>query len=506
MITTFGLLGLFVLFTLCVLQLSLRKGGNYSEFAVGGRSFGGAYQAMSFLNTWYPGTVFVAFAGLTAASGVVGFYLLSYSLLTIVFMYLMAQRVWTWGASFDLRTQADLLALRYDSSEIRVIVAVVGVLTSFPWLVLGIQALGLLFQYLSLHRLTFEEAVVVGVLVMALRQIWTIRMGMRGVVISDMIQGVAAYIGGTLLIIGLIAWLMVSKNATFSALDPRLFAIPGIGSYEGPLYLFSLIFTGAIGGWCWPSIFVRLFTADGVKSMKKAAAIAVPISLVFCVALLVLALLATVLPEVRARPNDVWFIVNSAAGGEFLLGLAGIAVFAATVGSVDGLIQASGTLIGNDLVAFFVKLSQRKLVAVTKIAMIAYTILAAWVASWNVTSLFALAVLAYQGVVQLAVPQFLGIFWDRGNRLGALLGTSIGFVCAVVLEFYNPVAIPSLGGLTSGVAALVINAAVYVACAYLAPQTPSERERVRALFDGVEPEARPLQLDVQPAAELGVAQ
>lgn len=502
MITTFGLLGLFVLLTLVVLQMSLRKSADYSDFAVGGRSFGGAFQAMSFLNTWYPGTVFVAFAGLTAASGVIGFYLLSYSLLTIVFMYLMAQRVWTWGATFDLRTQADLLALRYDSEGIRVMVAAIGVLTSFPWLVLGIQALGLLFEYLSLHQLSFGKAVIVAVLAMALRQLWTIRMGMRGVVISDMIQGVAAYVGGTALILGLIAWLTVSKGASFSSLEPRLFVIPGAGSSEGPLYLFSLIFTGAVGGWCWPSIFVRLFTADGVNSMKKAAAIAVPISFIFCVALLVLALLATVLPDVRARPNDVWFIVNSAAGGEFLLGCAGIAVFAATVGSVDGLVQASGTLIGNDLIAFFVKLTQRKLVAITRLAMVAYTLLAAWVASWNMTSLFSLAVLAYQGIVQLAVPQFLGIFWDRGTRLGAMLGTSVGFICAVALEFSYPEAIPELGGLTSGIVALVVNVLIYVACAFLAPQTADERIRVSKLFDG----ADSTKVDVHHPSGLGVAQ
>ncbi|OYW06703.1 MAG: hypothetical protein B7X11_00900, partial [Acidobacteria bacterium 37-65-4] len=32
-----------------------RKDRNFTDYAVGGRSFGPLYQAMSFLNTWYPG-------------------------------------------------------------------------------------------------------------------------------------------------------------------------------------------------------------------------------------------------------------------------------------------------------------------------------------------------------------------------------------------------------------------------------------------------------------------
>ena len=33
---------------------------------------------------------------------------------------------------------------------------------------------------------------------MVLRQVWTIRMGMRGIVISDTFQGIVAYVGGAL--------------------------------------------------------------------------------------------------------------------------------------------------------------------------------------------------------------------------------------------------------------------------------------------------------------------
>lgn len=482
MIVTFGILAAFFLLVIIILQVSFKKDKNFTEYAVGGRSFGGAYQAMSFLNTWYPGATFVAFAGLAASAGVIGFYLLSYSLLTIVLMYLMARRVWTWGQAFDLRTQPDLYALRYNSHHIRALGGLIGIISTFPWLVLGMKTLGVLFQAMSLGKMGFAYAVLLGVLVLVVRQFWTIRMGMRGVVISDMVQGIAAYIMGTVIIVAVLIWIIAVKHVSFSSVDQKLLVIPGLGSKAGPLYLFSLVLTGAVGGWCWPTVFVRLFTADGVNSVKRAAVYAIPLSLVFCSLLLCLCLLASVLPGVAKSPNEVWFIVCHQAGGLVLMALAGVAVMAATIGSIDGGIQALGAQIANDLLGNYTKVAHKHLVGTAKIAMLFLTLLAAWVACQKIAELFMLAVIAYQGIVQLAVPQFLGVFWKRGNKQGAIAGLVVGFIVAVVLEVKNPGPITLLGGLTSGVVALVINLTIYVACAYIFPKSAEEKARVDQLF------------------------
>jgi SSS family solute:Na+ symporter len=491
MLITFGAIAVFFAIIIVILHFSKIQGRDFSDYAVGGRSFDARYQAMSFLNTWYPGAMFTAFGAMAASSGVISFYVLSYSLLTVVLMYLMARPVWVWGKTFDLKTQPDLLALRFNSRHIKTIAAVVGIISGIPWLVLGMQALGTLFQEMSLGTLSFSEAVIVGVAVIALRQIWTVRMGMRGVVISDMAQGIAAYIFGSAILIGLIVWMIFARGITFDMLEPRMFAIPGIGSKEGPLYIFSLILTGAIGGWCWPYIFVRLFTADGVDSLKKSAALAVPLSLVFCVALLVFGMLASKIPGVAEHPNDVWFIVSRDAGGLWLLGAAGVVVLAASMGHTDGNIQATGAQIANDLIGNYWTLDQARLIVIAKLGMLVLTILSSWLACLELPALFSLAVLAYQGIIQLAVPQFLGIFWRRGNKQGAIAGMVTGFAVAVVLELVFPGYLPWAYGLTSGTIALLVNLAIYVGAAYLLPQSADERRRVEELFAMVEERQAP---------------
>lgn len=486
MLITFGCIALFFAAIVLILQLSGIRDRNFTEYAVGGRAFGPNYQAMSFLNTWYPGAMFTAFGGMAASGGVISFYVLSYSLLTVVLMYLMARPVWVWGKTFDLRTQPDLLALRFNSRHIKTIAALIGIISGIPWLVLGMQALGTLFQHMSLGALSFSQAVIVGVAIIALRQIWTVRMGMRGVVISDMAQGIVAYVVGVAVLAGLIAWMIMSQGITFAALDEKMFALPGIGSKEGPLYLFSLILTGAIGGWCWPYIFVRLFTADGVRSLKQSAAIAVPLSLAFGVALLVFGMLGSKVAGVGEHPNDVWFIVSQQAGGLWLLGLAGVIVLAASMGHTDGNIQATGAQIANDLVGNYIKLGQHQLIVIAKLGMLFLTIFSSWLACLELPALFQLAVLAYQGIIQLAVPQFLGLFWKRGNKYGAIGGMLAGFAVAVTLELLYPGYLPWAYGLTSGAIGLCVNLAIYVAAAYLIPQPREEKRRVEELFALIE--------------------
>lgn len=483
MIITFGSIAVFFALIILILHKVKQTDSSFTEYAVAGRSFGAKYQAMSFLNTWYPGAMFTAFAGMAAASGVISFYVLTYSLLTVVLMYVMARPVWIWGKAFDLKTQPDLFALRYNSQHIRTVTAIIGILSGIPWLILGMQALGVMFVYLSFGTLSFSMAVLLGVVVIAVRQFWTVRLGMRGVVISDMFQGIVAYIIGSGILIGLIVWMAVSHGITLSSLDQEMFFIPSIGSEQGPLWLFSLVLTGAIGGWCWPYIFVRLFTADGVQSLKKSAAIAVPLSLVFCVSLLLFGMLASQLPSVAGHAEDVWFIVSNEAGGALLLGIAGVIVLAATMGHTDGNIQAYGAQIANDLIGNYWKLGQQQLIIIAKIGMVILTAVSAWLATLTLPALFALAVMAYQGIIQIAVPQFLGLFWKRGNKQGAIAGMVVGFLTAVILEFNFPESLPWAYGLTSGALALVVNLTVYVAAAYLLPNSQEEQKRIDELFE-----------------------
>lgn len=478
----YGAVALLLVLIAVVLERRAKSSQNLSEYATGGRSFGSWYSAMAFVNTWLPGTVFISFAGLSASGGVIGFYMVLYSMFGVVLMYLLARPVSIWGHAFDLRTQADLMGLRYNSRSVRVVAATIGFAASFPWVVLGMQSLMLVFDYLSFGVVAPVGALVIGVVVISIRQVWTVRFGARGVVIGDMVQGIVAYLFGGLLLIGLTTWLFLD-GYTLGNLPESFAVIPGPKSEVGPLYFFSLVLAGALGGWCWPDIFVRLFTSRSERTIQRAALKASPILLVFGVVLMVFAMAASQYPGVAEAPDHVFFLVAEGAG--FLaLTLAGLAVLSATFGNVGANLQALGTMAANDVLPLDRGSGDRSpRTAQTIVALLTIVAGLATVLTLNVSSgLVNLAMASYEGIVQLAPALFLGIFWRRGTAAGALAGMITGVIAAVVLFVVNPISIPWLGGLVPGVAGLFLNTIVYVAVSLLWKPDSEEQQRIDGLM------------------------
>ena len=485
---TYGALAVFFAIVVVILQRSYVADRDFSDFTVAGRSFGGFYQAMAFLNTGLPGFIYLGHFGFIVRTGVLGIGIAT--LLAAIVMYLMADRVWTWGARHDLRTQPDLMALRYDSKSVRVVSAFLGIFGLMPWMVLGMQALGAVFFALSLGHLSFTASVVLGVVVMALRQIWTIRMGMRGIIISDLFQGIVAYFLGSALIIGLIAWLYAT-GATLDQLPPEKFLLPGPESPK-PLLFFSLTFLPLLAFLCWPDLFIRLYTGSGVESVKRSSAYCGPIALLFLMSLGYLALLASGRADVAANPDAGWFTLALAAGGAPVVAVAGVTVFAASMGNIDATVQSIGAQVANDIIGPLRKapLSDRALMITSQAVMALVTVAAAIIACLPLPALFTIALFAIQVMVQLAVPLYLGIFTRMGNKQGGVAGMLAGVVTVCVLQTAWPVGIPWAWGLTTGAVGLLVNLSVFLLAALLIPRTASEQVRLDALFG-----ARP-----QPAA------
>ncbi|MCZ9884484.1 sodium:solute symporter family protein [Arthrobacter sp. B2a2-09] len=480
----YGAILLFTALVVFVMSRGRRGDSSMSDYATGGRSFNSWFGTMSFLNTWLAGTVFIAFAGLTASAGVMGMYSLSYSLLSVVLMFFLGTPVNKWGRIHDLRTQADLLGLRYNSRSVRIIAAIIGVLASVPWVVLGMQSLGLVFSTLSFGQVSPYLAVMIGVLFIAARQIWTVKLGTRGIIISDMVQGLFAYGIGFLVILGLLVWLFANGHG-FGAVAPQLLQLPGPDSPAGPLYLFSLIFTGMMGAWCWPDLFVRMFSVRSPRTVQKSALQAAPLLFIFSAALTTMSLLASSVPGVSDAPDTVWFIM-AGIGGVGLVAVAGICVVAATMGNVGANLQALGTQIANDVVG---ARGEERIESSkgAKIAVAAVTVVSAAVAlatANQVSGLVVIAFVSYQAICQLAPTLLLGIFWRRGTAAAANAAMVSGILVAAVLEliYPSPLSIPWLGGLTSGVAGLIVNLTVYLAVSLAKPATQAEQERVDSLF------------------------
>lgn len=489
MLITFGGLALFFGVVIVLLHFAKKKHdlSTFSNYAVGERSFSSWFVAMAYTNSWFPGAAFTAFFGLGVSHGVLGVYALVYSVLGVMAMYFIARPVWKWGKLFDLRTQSDLLALRYNNRGIKAVSSSISALALFPWLVLGLQTMGVVISWASLGQLSETTCILLGAAVIAIRQIWTIQMGMRGLVISDMIQGIVAYVGSSILCIGLLLFYFHGLSGVGDLSAARL-SLPGFESPVGGWFYFSITASGIIGSLCWPMIFTRIYTGGSVREVKKGAIQTMVISVIFFGLMILVAMSASHLAFAAGDPQNAWFSVAQHAGGTWLLAAAVLIVFAAGMGFVDGVVQSLGTQVANDIVGVAVPLRDKQEIVVAKAAMAVFVLLALYFAykTYNWPNLVNLAQLSYQAIIQLAVPIFVGLLWRRGNSIGALAGMVLGTTVAIGLTvpyFSQAGAIPWLAGIGSGLVGLLVNLVVYIACSYLVPVTRSEQRRVASLFE-----------------------
>jgi Na+/proline symporter len=499
----FACIAIFYGIIIGLLYYTKQKGHvDFDEYAVGGRRYGPAFIGMSYVQSWFPGAMFIAFVSLGVSLGTLMFYCLSYSLLGLTFMYLMANRAWRWGHRYDLRSQPHLLELRYNSSGVKIVASVIGIVALLPWAILGLQAMALIFEVSTAGAWTLTTCLLVGIAVLVVRQYWTVQMGMRGLIMTDMLQGIVAYLVSAVVCVVILAdGSSPAPYSNLAHLPEYLTNLAGSsGSGYGVFYVFSLIFMGTIGALAWPTSFQRIYTASGVKSVKAGTVYAIAIAGIFYAFLTIFTIAAATLPAAIDKPNQTWFTVLEQYGGVWLLGLGVVMVLGAAIGHVDGIVQVCGTQIANDLVNHWKALTDRQLTYTAKLGMAGYMAIAAVLAytTFEMARLQLLAQMSYYLIIQISIPLFIGLFTKFGNRWGAMSGMIVGSTVAIALTTKWIDAIPELQGLTAGVVGLIVNFVVFIVVSAATGQSQQEKDRVNELFLEALPPVKRIALGLEP--------
>jgi len=436
------------------------------QYYLGGRSLGWFVLVFTLLASAASAGTFIGGPGLVYSGGY-GWVLVSIFQVPTAFvaLALLGKKFAILSRKLDLMTITDFLRHRYEHPAV-VIVSSVGVVLFLvaymvPQFVGGTRVLQAVTG-VDYNILLFTFAAVV--------LLYTAFGGFLADAISDTFQGILMLLGGVVVWVVLLLAIggLGPVNEKVTEVNPELFALPGPGGFT-PQMIASYSLQLGLMFCVLPHLAVRAMSYKDSKAVHRAMAIGPAIMAVITLGFLCMGLVAHLY-----RPN---LEVGDMALPLTLLdvlpdGVAGIlfaAPLAAIMSTVDSMILVVSGVIVRDLITTFVKpdLSDHAGARLGTIASAGVGIVVIGLALKPPPYLEYLIIYAIGGLeVLLFVPIIAGLYWRRGNALGAGLAMAGGATWYVVANEW----VPSLAlGMFPIATASAVALALYLLGSYFGP-------------------------------------
>lgn len=449
------------------------------DYFVAGRSFNLFVLFFTYEATLFSMWFFMGTGGFWFTHGM-GFYChVLWMTMSGLLLWWLGTRIWLCGKKWNFITPADLLAHRYGSEAMRIVVALISAGFIFPYILLQIKGGGLLLEAASDGQISF--AVGAG-LMMLVVVIYTIVGGARAVAWTDAAQGFVFLTIIWAIAIGAVAHIGGGLGPMFERLKesiPEHLTLPGPKGQFGPAWWLSFWFVQgiALGN---AGVWMRIYSAKNPTTLRRTGAL-IPIAGV-------LGYLATFLYAYAGlssgefagleKPDQLLPEMLKLYWPALMLPMV-VGAFAAGMSTADSQLLAGSAVATSDIYKRYIKpgASQSHLVWVGRIFVIAFTGVAYLVSlKGSGTLLVSLGVMAYAGSANLAIPLIGAFFWRRATTAGALVGCIAGIATLLLMDpktspFFDADPLP----IHPGFLAIIVNAALFFLVSLATRHTPTER-------------------------------
>ncbi len=420
-------------------------------------------------------TVFSAFAflggpGWAYSRGVACLYILGYGALGFIPFWFLGPRAARLGRRFGYVTQAEMVAARFALPPLAAVMAAVSVLAFVPYLALQMKGAGYVLSAVSDGAIPeWAGAGFVYAIVLA----YVLRSGVLGVGWTNTLQGVFMMVLAWSLGLYLPYKLHGGVGPMFQTLAetrPELLVAPGLTSAGDPWTWSgygSAVFVSAVGFCGWPHLFMKAFSADSVRTLRRTVVL-YPTFQIFLIPLFLIGFAGVGFSPPPPQSDQIlpWLLTHLDLPG-VVVGLFCAGALAASMSSGDAMVHAAASIAVRD--GWRLGLG-RGLEGAAELRAIRRTTVGLMVASYAVAmaytgSLVTLLLTTYGAVVQFFPAVVATLYWRRASGWAVLGGIVVGTVVTGAL-----VLAPELRPLDlhAGLYGLVLNLVVLVGGSLLA--------------------------------------
>lgn len=454
-----------------------RRTKHAGDFLVGGRGLGHVLSLAGFCATWVSATSMIGGPG----------WLFRFGYNYLIF----APFAWFVGAAVvlipigykmrrvPLNTVPELMIARYDSRTLQMMMGIVLMISFTLFSTIQMTGIGILMS--SMLGLPFETGVIFVVIVV----LYTAILGFKSVVLTDVLNFLLIVFGvliGMILVLNLTGGLtsiheqalLIDSSPMWVAdgqggFTPAPATVPGsllhptaMGTFA-PLFMFGIFIANGIGGGSNAQYIIRFISAKSNKVAVMMAGTAVLLMMgVYFMSAIVGMGARVIMPTLPVGTNQDWIYPLLCVNyfSPFIGGLIMIALCAGAISSANTqiLLVATSSIYDVYKAKFNKDLSGKKLVMATRGAALVAGCVAMYISLNPPDAVVALLAFIY-GINASAVfaPIWLGLFWKRATKEGAIAGMLGGALSYFAWDYFNIDAATGVHAVLIGLSLAVIS-------------------------------------------------
>ncbi|MEH6470073.1 MAG: hypothetical protein V7752_02375 [Halopseudomonas sp.] len=398
-----------------------------------------------------------------AESGLLFFAIYIGAIIAILTWWTVLRRMVRIKEAYHITSIADFISARYNRSQlVAALVTLIALIGIVPYTALQLKAVTRSFTVLTASEASSDISQLTGILVPVVMVAFTILFGARKLDSTERHLGVMSVLA-VQGIVKLVAFLAVGLFVTYGMYDglgdvferihfAGLSHLVNIQIPEGSsmLHWFTLVVLGAVSIQCLPRQFHATVVENATERHIVPAMWIVP-SYLILIGIFVIPIAAAGLLTGLPLTNADTFILllPQQAGADWLSMTAFIGGFSAATGMIILSAMTLSTMATNHLLMAIIERIKalnflRSYLLQCRWVMIGLIIASGYWFSVTFSDsymLVAMGMISFVAVFQFAPVMFGGLFWQRGNRVGAIAGLSAGFI----LWFYTLV-LPAFSG------------------------------------------------------------
>lgn len=402
------------------------------------------------------------------------------SVATGLLMYVIHRKTVILARPLGWTSQGMVFGARYGKT-MQLIIPIVMLLATIPYLAAQVTAIGQLCTFLDLP---YWGGVI---FIMFFTSIYVTIGGFRGSTYAHIIQGFIC-LAGLILTIGAVLHYYGGLDSLYERILEAKPSLLMIGTGSPPVWNRTMILTYSlsmvIGTTCMMQSFMHSFSTNDFRAFKTWTLMIGPLLFISCGVSAWIGLAGfDMFPDLHnLEADNIYSMVlhNILPGGVATVLIA--LICGAAMATIDSLLLGNAMNVINDIVKPFInpKLTDKQVILYSKIIIVVITLIAVILVWKPVIPIAELTVFGFSSSALLIVPLAGGYYWKRATSTGAVLSLVVGvpanYVLSITLGWPNSMSMPKteLLGLSPFLASLLLTGLVFIAGSYLSKPSPKK--------------------------------